>query len=194
MPEMDRHYKAFCNDLADIFDKDWNRIEDRFITAYQFLVHIPASAWRPMVAIAADTWEGWPRNWVRAVKEVYGLYRKSEPLSRKVEFCAECNGAGIFSAFKRIEVKPNVFMRYFYTYRCKACRNWVGQYGMEIPEMLPLTSNEFGYDGIETYSSPMPEKTEYYSLSDMLELAGKRVNQFTQRPAIQKNPDEIIPF
>lgn len=193
MPEMERHYKNFCNDLADIFDKDWNKVEDKFATSAQFLEHIPRFAWKPMVQIAVDTWDGWPRNWVKAVNEIYSLFRKSEPVVRKVEACAECNGAGIFSAHKLVEVKPDVFIRYSFTYRCQACRNWVGQYGTALPEMLPLTAQEFGYDGVESFSSPVPEKTEYFSLHDILSQVGKRVNQAMPRPAVQPIRDDV-PF
>lgn len=64
-------YKQFCDSLVKSFDKDWSKSELKFDFAYQFLNHIPAHAWAPMIPIAIARWDGWPKNWAKAVKEIY---------------------------------------------------------------------------------------------------------------------------
>lgn len=73
--DFDRGYKAFCGTLCDIMDKDWSKQEDKFAASWQFLNHIPTIAWKPMVGIAVEKWDGWPKNWAKCVKEVYELWR-----------------------------------------------------------------------------------------------------------------------
>lgn len=73
--DFNRHYKAFCSSLCDIMDKDWSKYEDAFGASWAHLGHIPDVAWKPMVPLAVDRWDNWPRNWVKSVKEVYELWR-----------------------------------------------------------------------------------------------------------------------
>ena len=73
--DFDRGYKTFCGTLCDIMDKDWGKQEDKFAASWPFLNHIPPIAWKPMVSIAVEKWDGWPKNWAKCVKEVYELWR-----------------------------------------------------------------------------------------------------------------------
>ena len=69
-------YKAFCGDLVKNFDKDWSKIGGKLDFGWKFLEHIPDAAWKPMIQIAISSWDGWPRNWVKAVKEIYEHWRR----------------------------------------------------------------------------------------------------------------------
>jgi hypothetical protein len=71
-----KEYKEFCGDLVRNFDKDWSKVGLKVDFGYQFLGHVPLHAWRPMVKLAVDQWEGWPRNWTKAVKEIYEMWRR----------------------------------------------------------------------------------------------------------------------
>lgn len=71
-----KEYKEFCGDLVRNFDKDWEKVKLKVDFGYQFLEHVPLHAWKPMVKFAVDQWEGWPRNWTRAVKEIYEHWRR----------------------------------------------------------------------------------------------------------------------
>lgn len=72
-----KEYKDFCADLARNFDKDWSKVSTKLDFGHQFLDHVPTRAWHPMVKIAVDNWEGWPRNWVRSVKDIYEMWRRA---------------------------------------------------------------------------------------------------------------------
>jgi hypothetical protein len=69
-------YKLFCGDLVKNFDKDWFKVGSKLEFGFQFLEHVPEHAWRQMVKLAIDQWDGWPRNWAKAVKEIYELWRR----------------------------------------------------------------------------------------------------------------------
>ena len=69
-------YKGFCGDLVKNFDKDWSKVGSKVEFGYQFLEHVPLVAWKPMVKMAINMWDGWPRNWTKAVKEVYEAWRR----------------------------------------------------------------------------------------------------------------------
>jgi hypothetical protein len=69
-------YRQFCTDLTKSFDKDWSRTELKMDFAYKYLEHIPSNAWPEMVRIAVEKWDGWPRNWAKAIKEVYEQWRR----------------------------------------------------------------------------------------------------------------------
>ncbi len=69
-------YKLFCGDLVKNFDKDWFKVGSKLEFGFQFIEHVPEHAWRQMVKLAIDQWDGWPRNWAKAVKEIYELWRR----------------------------------------------------------------------------------------------------------------------
>ncbi len=69
-------YKSFCGDLVRNFDKDWSKVGSKLDFGFKFLSHIPEHAWKGMVQNAVNEWEGWPRNWVRAVKLAYESWRR----------------------------------------------------------------------------------------------------------------------
>ena len=69
-------YTKFCTDLTRSFDKDWSKTQLRMDFSFKFLEHIPSNAWPDMVRIAIERWDGWPRNWVKAVKDVYESWRR----------------------------------------------------------------------------------------------------------------------
>ena len=71
-----KEYKEFCGDLARSFDKDWTKTQLKMDFAYKFIEHIPNHAWEQMVKIAIEQWDGWPRNWSKAVKEIYEYWRR----------------------------------------------------------------------------------------------------------------------
>lgn len=71
-----KEYKEFCSDLVRSFDKDWTKTQLKMDFAYKFLEHIPLHAWQQMVKIAIETWDGWPRNWAKANKEIYETWRR----------------------------------------------------------------------------------------------------------------------
>jgi hypothetical protein len=75
-----KEYKDFCSDLARNFDKEWGKVQLKVDFGYQFLEHVPLHAWKPMVKIAVDQWEGWPRNWAKAVKDIYETWRRDAHL------------------------------------------------------------------------------------------------------------------
>jgi len=69
-------YKSFCVDLVRSFDKDWSKTQLKIDFAYKFLEHVPLKAWPEMVRIAIETWDGWPRNWAKSVKDIYESWRR----------------------------------------------------------------------------------------------------------------------
>jgi len=71
-----KEYKNFCADLARNFDKEWAKVQIKVDFGYQYLEHIPPHAWEQMVKLAVDQWEGWPRNWTRAVNDIYEHWRR----------------------------------------------------------------------------------------------------------------------
>ena len=77
-------YRRFCTDLVKSFDKDWSRTELKMDFAYKYLEHIPSSAWPEMVRLAVEKWDGWPRNWTKAVKEVYEQWRRDAQFNEGV--------------------------------------------------------------------------------------------------------------
>jgi len=76
-----KEYKEFCGDLSRNFDKEWSKVQLKVDFGYQFLEHVPLSAWKPMVKIAIDQWDGWPRNWAKSVKEIYEHWRRESNIS-----------------------------------------------------------------------------------------------------------------
>ena len=69
-------YKSFCGDLVRSFDKDWSKTQLKIDFAYKFLEHVPLNAWPQMVRLAIETWDGWPRNWAKSVKDIYEAWRR----------------------------------------------------------------------------------------------------------------------
>lgn len=177
----EKAYKAFCGDLAKNFNIDWAKHVSKLDFAFRFLEHIPEIAWKPMVQIAVNRWDGWPRNWTKAIKEVYRLYQRDAQIERAVTDCEYCNGNGFFSGVKHAEIKPGVFSKYSYTWRCAGCRNWFGVLGDKIPKSFPLEIKSQGFK-IELYGKPMPKSAERKDLLGMLESVGQRVNPKTDRP------------
>ena len=68
-------YQKFSAKLIDLFDLDWDKYSGRIEAAYDFLKHIPPQAFEPMVKLAVDQWDSWPRNWSKAVKNIYEVWR-----------------------------------------------------------------------------------------------------------------------
>jgi hypothetical protein len=79
-------YKAFCGDLVRNFDKDWVKVGPKFDFGWKFLEHIPENAWKQMIPIAINLWDGWPRNWIKAVKEVYETWRRDGGLGSNTNY------------------------------------------------------------------------------------------------------------
>ena len=192
---MDQSYKTFCSTMCDLFDRDWEKYSDRMAVGYYYLKHIPAQAWEPMVQMAVDKWENWPRNWVKAIKELYHAWQNEAKVVRKITDCDYCNSNGFFSGVKWAEVKPGKFSSYSYTWRCGACRNWFGVLGTKVPMSWPLEVKSMGFE-IFLYSKPIPEDAKYYDLRQTIESVGSRVNEKTNRPEIQKyvDEDDLPPF
>ena len=77
MSQTPKEYKEFCQSILKSFDKDWSKSELKLDFCYQFLNHIPSQAWTPMIRISVEKWEkGFPRNWTRAVLDIYDLWKK----------------------------------------------------------------------------------------------------------------------
>ena len=164
-----------------MFDLDWEKYGPRIDAAFEYLNHIPADAYRGMEQIAVNSWARWPLNFPKAVKEVYETWRHENKHSARPAgtFCEYCNGVGFFTGIKRVAVKPGVSMPYPYTFRCGACRNWLGVLGEAIPSAWPLEAKTQGFE-IEKYpaahqpepeTSPAPMKpavrpTEYLPYRD----------------------------
>lgn len=177
-------YKKFAAAVANVFSKDWAKIQPQFDACMKFLPSIPNEAWRPMAGIAAESWESWPRNMVRAIKDTYYTWKADAKIARDVTDCEYCNSIGYFSGGIQVEVKPGVRVWYWYTWRCAACSNWRGVVGKRIPDGYPLEIKSRGYE-IRTFSKPQADG-ERRSLSSMIEMAGRRVNEKVSRPAIQE--------
>ena len=67
-----KEYLQFASTVANSFGRDWDRVQDQFDTAYQFLKNIPDQAWLPLSQSAVQNWEKWPSNIVKAIREIYG--------------------------------------------------------------------------------------------------------------------------
>jgi|WetSurMetagenome_2_1015567.scaffolds.fasta_scaffold910851_1 hypothetical protein len=72
-----KEYNQFAGTIANSFGKEWNRVQDQFDTAYQFLKYIPNSAWLPLSQLVVNQWEKWPQNIVKAIQEVYGNWGRN---------------------------------------------------------------------------------------------------------------------
>lgn len=188
MNQPSREYLSFCGTLANVFDREWSRIEDRITAGWKFLEHVQDTAWKPMTPIAIDKWESWPRNWVRGVKEVYGLWKIEAKIARSTTNCEYCNGNGWFSGIKRIEVKPGIVVAYRFTFRCANCRNWFGVLGERVPMAYPLEVKSDGFQ-LDIYQQPIPAEVRRYSLAEIAAGIGQQVNLPAPRPAIQHYRD-----
>jgi hypothetical protein len=148
-------FLRFAAKLIDIFDLDWGKYHPRIDAAYDFLQHIPEIAFRGMYPIAVDSWNGWPRNFPRAVKEVYETWRhqNQQVAAHSLAPCDYCNGHGFFTGIKRVEVKPGVRISFRFTFRCSACSNWRGVFGEKIPAAWPLELKTHGYE-LDIYPKP----------------------------------------
>jgi hypothetical protein len=181
MQKLTAEYNKFAGTVCNAFGKDWDKARDQVETSYQFLGHIPDEAWRPMTPLAVDHLESWPKNFVKSVKEVYSLWKTEARIERNVTNCEYCNDNGYFSGVKYAEVKPSIFSKYSYTWRCSGCRNWFGILGDRIPKAFPLEIKSQGFK-IELYGKPMPKSAERKDLLGVLESVGQRVNPKTDRP------------
>ncbi len=186
---MESNYKTFCVSLCDLFDRDWEKYSDRMTIGYEFLNHIPREAWKPMVQMAVDKWESWPRNWVKSIKELYQLWQGESKFRREITNCDYCNSNGFFDGIKYIEVKPEMDVSYSYCWRCAGCRNWFGILGNKVPIAFPLEMKSQGFE-IKVFPKPIPEDSKYFDLKQLLEIVGNRTNPKVNRPAIQKFSDE----
>jgi hypothetical protein len=172
----------FAGELSNIFGKDWEKVQDQVDSGFRFLEHISVEAWREMVRVAVDTWEGWPRNWVKAVNEVYQLVKRDVSDNRDLQACTYCNGNGFFSGSKRIEMKPGVYMRYSFVWRCAACRNWYGALSEKIGQAYPLEIKSAGYQ-VEIYGKiDVSGNIIHRSIDGHLEKIGQRTNPKANRP------------
>jgi hypothetical protein len=76
-----KSYIQFATTLTELFDLDWEKYGSRIDSSWPFLNHIPSNAFKAMVQTAVDTWDGWPRNWTKAVKVIYELWRSGSKYS-----------------------------------------------------------------------------------------------------------------
>ena len=76
-----KSYKQFATTLIELFDLNWEKYSTKIDSSWPFLSHIPPDAFRPMIQIAVDAWDGWPRNWTKAVKTIYELWRSGSKYS-----------------------------------------------------------------------------------------------------------------
>ena len=76
-------YISFANSLMTLFDADPKRYEPKIKAAWPYLMHIPSSAWHPMIKTCVDIWDTWPRNWAKNVKDAYTLWSGDNKFSRK---------------------------------------------------------------------------------------------------------------
>lgn len=176
-------YKKFAASVASVFSKDWHKAEAQFEACLKFLPAIPDEAWRPMATIAADTWESWPRNLVRAVKEAFYTWKADAKIRREVTDCEYCNSAGFFSGGRSIEVKPGITVWYWHTWRCGACANWRGVVGTMIPIAYPLEIKMQGF--VVQKFAKMQSDGERMDITTLVAKAGQQVNERVNRPPIQ---------
>ena len=174
-----KEYKDFCSDLVRNFDKDWGKVGllSKIEFGYQFFEHIPLHAWQPMVKIAVAQWEGWPRNWVKAVKEVYESWRRE----------AHVGGVGIkYNKDDDIRFPVNLMARAFEILSTKDYPAYVYfcyQVGM------PRTDR----DRVENKHRVVKEKEiGKYNLPEI----GIRLNKKKPRPDIQQYRESVedVPF
>lgn len=178
-----REYMSFAGTVANVFNHDWGKVQDRIAAGWPFLNHIPDDAWKPMTALAVDRWESWPRNWVRGCREVYAIHKVEAKIERAVTDCEYCNGVGYFTGSKWVDVRPGMTVRYAHTFRCNGCRNWVGKLGTKIPALYPLEAIQEGYH-VSVGPKPIPDDAALKPLPELLESIGKRVNPRNDRPAV----------
>jgi hypothetical protein len=74
-------YIAFAGELARNFDRDWDQVSDRVDAGWIYLQHIKEIAWRGMASVAIDSWDSWPRNWVKNCKAAYEAWRGEHKFS-----------------------------------------------------------------------------------------------------------------
>lgn len=74
-------YRKFGSTMLELFDLDWEKYGSRIDASWPFLKHIPPTAFKQMIQMAVDTWDGWPRNWTKAVKTIYELWRSGSKYS-----------------------------------------------------------------------------------------------------------------
>lgn len=179
-------YTRFAAEIAKLFGKDWDRVQDQVDASWKYMEHIPENAWRGIARLAAEAWESWPRNFPRSVKELYGTWGRQERYTRNSTDCEYCNGIGFFSASKWADVRADLTIRYVYTFRCKACKNWVGKVGTKIPALYPLEAIQEGYH-VTVFPKPIPADAALKPLPELLESIGRRVNPRNDRP-------DVIPY
>jgi hypothetical protein len=184
-------YKRFAGAVANVFSKDWVKAEAQFQACIKYLPDIPTEAWRPMAGIAIESWESWPRNLVRAVKDVFYQWKADAKIRREMTDCDQCNSVGFFSAGRNVEVKPGIHVWYWNTWRCAVCGNWRGVVGTMIPIGYPLEIRRDGYT-IQKFAKQQGEG-EYRSLDELVKSAGAQVNAPVPRQPIQRY-EENIPF
>jgi hypothetical protein len=176
-------YLEFCGKVAKSLGKDWNKVGNQCKTVWEHLQHIPNPAWPQLANTAVKRWETWPINIYIAISELYGLWATENKFAREIKKCEYCNSAGTFSASKIVEVKPNVNIRYYFTYRCGGCENWRGLYGNKIKLGYPLEIKT--HEGMTIHLNGSPIEGDYLgrkSLESIINTIGTRKNQKTKRP------------
>jgi hypothetical protein len=158
-------YKLFCGDLVKNFDKDWFKVGSKLEFGFQFLEHVPEHAWKPMVKIAINQWDGWPRNWAKAVKEIYETWRRD----------ANAGGLGIkYNKDDDIRFPVNLMAQAFNILQTKDYPSYVyfcDQVGM------PRTDR----DRVENkHRICTAHEQDKYKIAEI----GTRLNRKTNRPAI----------
>lgn len=71
MRNQSAEYLNFSGKTGKMLGKDWDRIQDQVDSSWTMLSHIPDSAWLEMTQMAVRQWEVWPRNFYRAVSDIY---------------------------------------------------------------------------------------------------------------------------
>ena len=160
-----KEYKEFCGDLSRNFDKDWAKVQLKVDFGYQFLEHVPLSAWKQMVPIAINQWDGWPRNWAKAVKEIYEHWRRE----------AHVGGIGIkYNKDDDIRFPVNLMAQAFNILQTKDYPSYV--YFCDQVQM-PRTDR----DRVENkHRICTAHEQDKYQLREI----GTRMNRKTNRPAI----------
>jgi hypothetical protein len=76
--ECDNAYQAFCRSLCSVFSKNPEKMQTMFEDCFLYFADVTVQQWKAMKPLAVNRWEGWPRNFVKAVKE---LAKDAQPVN-----------------------------------------------------------------------------------------------------------------